>query len=207
MMGIAIRTAARPGRRRLVYLCAALAGLAAGLVIGLGARAVPGWIPADARAVTVAPVFDFGPLASHESPDRTFTVTDQATVAEIAAVIDGLSQLPSGTSSCPAYSVTGSWIMLTAMQLTFKTAPGGPVVASVTATYVGCAFVGVTVGARTVAPLDNETSFGQPVQQQILAIAGIGWPAVSADTGGAHGPIIRSRYRCAAARRCLPSRP
>ena len=48
MTDIAIRAAARPGRRRLVYLCAALAGVAAGLVIGLAAR-VPARIPADAR--------------------------------------------------------------------------------------------------------------------------------------------------------------
>jgi hypothetical protein len=176
MMDIANRTAARSVRRRPVYVCAALAGVGAGLVIGLASRAVHGWIPADARLVTVAPVFDFGPRASRESPDSTFTVTDQATVAEIEAVIDGLSQLPPGISSCPAYVVTGSWKMLTAMQLTFRTARGGPVVASVTATSVGCPFVGVTVGGRTVAPLDNDTSSGQPVQQEILAIAGIRWP-------------------------------
>jgi hypothetical protein len=175
-MDIAIRTAARPGRRRLVYLGAALAGVTAGLLIGLAARAVPGRIPTSARVVTVAPVFDFGPRASHESPDSTFTVTDPSIVAKIAAVIDGLSQLPDGTSSCPAYAVTGSWKMLTAMQLTFRTAPGGPMVGSVTATYVECPFVEVTVGARTSAPLDNDTSSGQPVQQQILAIAGIHWP-------------------------------
>jgi len=49
MMDIAIRAAARPGRRRLVYLYAALAGVAAGLVIRLaarpGARADPGRRP------------------------------------------------------------------------------------------------------------------------------------------------------------------
>jgi hypothetical protein len=41
MTDIAIRAAARPGHRSLVYLCAALAGVAAGLVIGLAAQ-VPG---------------------------------------------------------------------------------------------------------------------------------------------------------------------
>jgi hypothetical protein len=55
MMDIAIRAAARPGQRHLVYLCAALAGVAAGLVIGLASR-IPGRIPADARVVTVTPV-------------------------------------------------------------------------------------------------------------------------------------------------------
>ncbi len=38
MMDIAIRAAARPGRRRLVYSCAVLTAVAAGLVIGLAAR-------------------------------------------------------------------------------------------------------------------------------------------------------------------------
>jgi len=38
MMGMAVRAAARPGQRRLVYRCAALADVAAGLVTGcLGA--------------------------------------------------------------------------------------------------------------------------------------------------------------------------
>lgn len=46
-MDIAIRAAARPGQRRLVYLCAVLAGVAAGLMTGLATR-VPGRIPADA---------------------------------------------------------------------------------------------------------------------------------------------------------------
>ncbi len=41
-----IRTPVRPGRRRIVCLCAALAGIAAGLAIGLAARGVPGRVPA-----------------------------------------------------------------------------------------------------------------------------------------------------------------
>ena len=50
-MDIAIRAAARPGQRRLVCLCAVLAGVAAGLVIGLAAR-----VPGGSRVVTVTPV-------------------------------------------------------------------------------------------------------------------------------------------------------
>ena len=126
MMDIAIRAAARPDRRRLVYLYASLAGVTAGLVIGLAAR-VPGRIPADARVVTVTPVFGFGSAPSRGEPDGAFTVTDPATVAQIAAVIDGLRQLPGGAYSCPAGA--GSAMMLTSMQLTFRTAVGGPVVA------------------------------------------------------------------------------
>jgi hypothetical protein len=39
---IHIRMPVRPGRRRIVYFSAAVAGIAAGLAIGLAARAVPG---------------------------------------------------------------------------------------------------------------------------------------------------------------------
>jgi hypothetical protein len=173
MMDIAIRAAAGPGRRRLVYLCAILAGIAAGLVIGPAAR-VPGRIPADALVVTVTPVFDFGSGPNRSEPDGAFTIADPVTVAKIAAVIDGLRQLPDGTYNCPAEA--GSAPVLTSMQLTFRTAPGGPVVATVDADYVECQFAQVTVGAQTVWPLDENTSSGQLLQQQILAIAGVRWP-------------------------------
>jgi hypothetical protein len=173
MTGIAIRAAARPGKRRLVYSCAAVAGMTAGLVIGLAARS-PGRIPADARVVTVTPVFDFGSGPGRNTPDDAVTITDPATVAAIAAVIDGLSQLPDGTYNCPSEADTA--MMLTSMQLTFKTAPGGPVVATAGADYTGCQLAWVTAGAQTVWPLDENTSSGQPVQQQILAIADVRWP-------------------------------
>jgi hypothetical protein len=93
MTDIAIRAAARPGQRRLVYLCAALVGVTAGLTIGPAAR-VPGRVPADVRIVTATPVFDFGSGPGRGEPDGAFTITDPATVAKIAAVIDGLRQLP-----------------------------------------------------------------------------------------------------------------
>jgi hypothetical protein len=173
MMDIAIRAAARPGQRRLIYLCAALTGVAAGLVIGLAAQS-PGRIPADARVVTVTPVFDFGSGPGRGRPDHAVTITDPATVARIAAVIDGLGQLPGGTYSCPSEADTA--MMLTSMQLTFRTAPGGPVVATAGADYVGCQFAWVTAGAHTIWPLGENSSSGQPVQQQILAIAGVRWP-------------------------------
>ena len=116
--------------------------------------------------------FDSGP--SRGEPGDAVTITDPATVAKIAAVIDGLRQLPDGTYSCPASA--GSAMMLTSVQLTFRTAAGGPVAATVGADYVGCQFAWVTVGAQTVWPLDENTSSGQPVQQQVLAIAGVRWP-------------------------------
>jgi hypothetical protein len=171
---MAIRTAARPGRRRIAYLAAALAGVAAGLAIGLAAPGVPSRIPADARVVTVTPVFDYGSGTSHETPDVAFTITDPAKVAQIAAVIDSLRQFPAGTYSCPAEADFP--MLLTSMQLTFRTAPGGPVVATAGADYVGCQFAWVTVGARTVWPLAEEAYSGPSLQQQVLAVAGVSWP-------------------------------
>ena len=169
-----VRAAARPGRPRFVYLVAALAGVAAGLAIGLAAPAVPSRIPADAGVVTVTPVFDYAPGTSRETPDAAFTITDPAKVAQIAAVISGLRQLPAGPYGCPAEADFP--MLLTSMQLTFRTAPGGRVVATAGADYVGCQFAWVTVGAQTVWPLDENTGSGQSLQQQVLAIAGVRWP-------------------------------
>ena len=63
-----ILTAARPDRQRIVYLLAALAGVAAGLAIGLAVRATARWIPADARVVTVTPVFGVSPASALPHP-------------------------------------------------------------------------------------------------------------------------------------------
>jgi hypothetical protein len=89
-------TTARAGPRRIVYSLAALAGVATGLAIGLPAFPVPGPIPSAARVVTVTPVFGLQPDISREAADRAFTLTDPATVAKIAAVIDSLSPVPPG---------------------------------------------------------------------------------------------------------------
>jgi hypothetical protein len=162
-------TTAQVGPRRIVYFLAALAGVATGLAIGLPACPVPGPIPSAARVVTVTPVFGLQPDVSREALDHAFTLTDPATVAKIAAVIDSLSPVPPGTYSCP--SDNGA-----AMQLTFRTSPGGPVLASVTAGYQGCQFARVTIGGPTQSALDAYTGSELPIQQRVLAIAGVGWP-------------------------------
>jgi hypothetical protein len=186
-----IFTAARPGRRRFVYLLAALAGVAAGLTIGLAVRATARWIPADASVVTVTPVFGVSPAsadphpASWEKPwlrrqelyfareerfDHAFTITHPATVARITAVINSFTPVPDGTYNCPASMSDPT------MQLTFRTSPGGPVVASVTVEYYGCQWVWVTIGAHTLPALFQYTSSEQPTQQRVLTIAGVSWP-------------------------------
>jgi len=168
-----VRAAARPGRPRFVYLVAALAGVAAGLAIGLAAPAVPSRIPADAGVVTVTPVFDYAPGTSRETPDAAFTITDPAKVAQIAAVISGLRQLPAGPYGCPAEADFP--MLLTSMQLTFRTSPGGPVIATVLATYTGCSRVW-RLDTQNIPFLEDYTSSGQQVQQLVLTIAGVRWP-------------------------------
>ena len=136
-----IPSAAGPDRRRIVYLLAALAGVAAGLAVGLAARPTARWIPADARVVTVTPVFGMSPAstlphpASWEKPglrreefyfsreekfDHAFTITDPATVARIAAVINGFDPVGPGTYNCPASTSDST------MQLTFRTSSWRP---------------------------------------------------------------------------------
>jgi hypothetical protein len=70
---------------------------------------------------------------------------------------------------------TGSPRQLTSMQLTFRTTPGGPMVASLTAAYANCQHVWITVGAQ-VLWLGDYTASGQDLQQQVLTIAHVRWP-------------------------------
>jgi hypothetical protein len=137
-------------------------------VVWLPARPAAERIPSDARVVTVTPVFGFYPDPRYERLDRAFTVTDPAKVARIAAVIDGLARFPAGTFSCPA-DFGGL------MRLTFFARPGGPVLARVAAQYGGCGSVSVRIGSRDMPALSAYPDSGPPLQQQVLAIAGVSW--------------------------------
>ena len=162
---------ARLSRRRFAYLFTAIAaalGVAIGLTVGLAAGAAAGTIPSGARAVTVTPVFGQDPNTSRHHLDHAFTITDPAKVARIAAIINGLSPFPVQALSCARGN--GS-----AMQLTFRTSPAGPVLANVLATYTGCPRVW-NLDAPDKPYLDDYTNSGQQVQQLVLAIAGVRWP-------------------------------
>src|SRR6185437_9209503 len=73
-------------------------------VVWLPARPVAERVPPAARVLTVTPVFGFNPAPRARRLDRAFTVTDPATVARIAAVVNGLTRFPGGAFSCPAES-------------------------------------------------------------------------------------------------------
>lgn len=162
---------ARLSRRRFVYpLIAIAAALAAAIAVtlSLAAGAAAATIPAGARVVTVTPVFGQDPDVSRHHLDHAFTITDPAQVARIAAVIDGLARFPIGELSCARDNGAE-------MQLTFRTSPGGRVLATVVATYTGCPLVWNT-DARDTRYLDDYTRSGQQVQQLVLSIAGVRWP-------------------------------
>ena len=143
-------------------------------VVWLPARPASERIPQDAAVVTVTPYFGLYPSPRVERLDRAFTVTDPAKVARIAALIDGLARFPAGTFSCPA-DFGGQ------MRLTFATGPGGPVVARVAAEYDGCRDVSLNVGGRNMPALRDDPDSWPPVQQRILAIAGVSWPVQPGD--------------------------
>jgi hypothetical protein len=62
------------------------------------------------------------------------------------------------------------------MRLTFRMRPGGPVAARLTAQYGGCGIVSVRIGGRDMPALSELPESGPPLQQQVLAIAGMSWP-------------------------------
>jgi len=126
-------------------------------------------VPPTARVLTVTPVFGLNPDPRAERLDRAFTVTDSGQVARIAAVVNGLARFPAGVFSCPADS--GGQ-----MRLTFSARPGGPVLARLTPQYGGCGIVSVRIGGRDMPALSEYPRSGPPLQQQVLAIAGVSWP-------------------------------
>jgi hypothetical protein len=73
-------------------------------VVWLPACPVAERVPPAARVLTVTPVFGLNPDPRAERLDRAFTVTDPATVARVAAVVNSLTRFPDGAFSCPADS-------------------------------------------------------------------------------------------------------
>ncbi len=61
------------------------------------------------------------------------------------------------------------------MRLTFRTSLTGPVVARLTAGYGGCRIVSVSIEGRSMPALSDDTRSGPPLQQRVLAIAGVRW--------------------------------
>jgi len=164
----------RLSRRRFVYPLTAIAalGLALALTLSLAvstaAATAAGPAPSGARVLTVTPVFGQDPNVSRHHLDHAFTITDPAKVARIAAIINGLAPFPIGILSCARGNGAE-------MKLTFRARPHGKVLATVVATYTGCARVW-NLNARDGRPVEDYTRSGRQLQAVVLSIAGVRWP-------------------------------
>lgn len=127
-------------------------------------------IPAAARAVTITALpgvnVAAGGTVGRDLPP--VTVTDPATVASIAKVVDGLPVMPPDFESCPEDAGQ-------ALRLTFRAAEDGPVLAQVTGEMTGCTPVSVVIDGKQMPTL----WYGVQMDRQVLKLAGIHWAGYS----------------------------
>ena len=117
-------------------------------------------IPADAKAVTIS--MTPGLNAHGKKPPKPVTLTDQAKVSDLRALINSLPLVPPGMFSCPiAYG--GDIIM------TFRARPGGPALAVATDVLSGCPMITLTIGGK------SEPALSVVSGPKILKIAGLPW--------------------------------
>jgi hypothetical protein len=120
-------------------------------------------VPAAAKAVTVS--MNLGLNQGGKKPPRPVTITDQAAVRKLTALINGLALFPPGIFNCPA-DFGGSLV------LTFLAGPGTPPLAVATAQLSGCGGVDLTIGGKSEPALAGPGTDGGP---QILSAAGLSW--------------------------------
>ena len=131
-------------------------------VTWLPARAPGERIPAGATAVTLS--LTRGATVNAKPPA---TVTGQATVRKLTALIDGLPLFPAGAYSCP--NDNGASLVLT-----FRAGRGGPVLAVATVKLAGCEEVDLTIGGQQ-QPTLGPVAGGQATAVKAVAIAGLNW--------------------------------
>jgi hypothetical protein len=135
----------------------------------LPARPAAERVPAAAQVVTITHLPGSEPQPAGDAP---VTITNPATVARIAAIVDALPVFPPGIASCPLSD--GS-----AMRLTFRATPSGPALAVAIAQTDGCGSVAVTIGGKSMPTLAQSAS----LQQQVATVAGLHWPAAQLPAG------------------------
>jgi hypothetical protein len=133
-------------------------------VIWLPAAPASERVPPAAKVVTITHV----PGSGQRGPadDVPVTITDPATVARIAAIVDELPVYPPGIRYCPRSDGSG-------MRLTFQATLSDPALAVVTAQTEGCPSVTVTIGGKPMSELGQAES----LEQQVATIASLPWPA------------------------------
>lgn len=160
-----------PGVLPVREMVVEVTGLAGGTT-GIRVDAHVGWqpartaaqrVPATATAVTIAVA---GESRAVKHPPGPATITDPATVAALAALVNGLPISPYNGNvaiSCPAAIVAS-------LRLTFRARPHGPGIASVT-TGQSCGLA--VFNAPGAANLNLTES--PPVAARVVTIAGLDW--------------------------------
>jgi hypothetical protein len=129
-------------------------------VTWLPARAPGERIPAGVTAVSLA----MTPGASLNAK-LPATVTDQATVSKLTALIDGLPRFPEGAYNCPMDNGAS-------LVLTFRAGRSGPVLAVATVKLAGCEGVNLAVRGQQEPGL-GPMAGGRSTAGQVLKIAGL----------------------------------
>ena len=124
------------------------------------ARAPGERIPAGVTAVSLA----MTPGASLNAK-LPATVTDQATVSKLTALIDGLPRFPEGAYNCPMDNGAS-------LVLTFRAGRSGPVLAVATVKLAGCEGVNLAVRGQQEPGL-GPMAGGRSTAGQVLRIAGL----------------------------------
>jgi hypothetical protein len=119
-------------------------------------------VPASAKVVTITAE----PMAGTAMPQGSpATVTDPATVARIAALVNGLYR---NVGLCAPPPPTPDRI-----ELTFRAEPGGPPLATADADFRGCRQVSFSVPGTSALPLLAEVN--DRLVPAILSVAGLTW--------------------------------
>jgi hypothetical protein len=127
------------------------------------ARPASEQVPAPAQAVTIS--MNLGGNQAGQTPPKPVTITDQARVSELKALINGLALFPRGTFSCPAGF--GDNLMLT-----FRAGPRTPALAVATVDFSGCDGVYLTINGKSQPALAGPGTDNGP---RILKTAGLSW--------------------------------
>ncbi|MGH3295197.1 MAG: hypothetical protein ACRDP7_25710 [Trebonia sp.] len=121
-------------------------------------------VPAAARAVTLS--MNYGGNADGRKPPAPVTITDPVTVGDLAALVDHVPPLPSGSYNCPFADGM-------AFDLSFRARPGGPAIAFAVLQLNGCEWVDLTVGKQDYS-LGNPAG-ARSLATQVLKVAGVPW--------------------------------
>lgn len=121
-------------------------------------------VPAAARVVTLS--MNYGLNANGRKPPAPVTITNPVTVGKVAALVDHVPPLPSGTYNCPFADGM-------AFNLTFRAQPGAPVLATAVLQLNGCEWVNLAVGKHSYVV--GNPSGARSIAAQVLKLTAVPW--------------------------------